>query len=236
MDSRCWDGVLIPLLDAGHRVLLMDHRGCGRSDHDFPDLGIRAIASDVVRLVEARGLSRVVLNGWSLGGAVATQAAQDLAARCAGLVLTAGASPIYTQKPDLELGGTAEDVEATVAAINTDRINFLANLAHAVCAKPVSEQVTDWMARAFISSAARASATLGELAHLDQRDMLLCLDLPVLSFICGQDGFVAPGISQWVADHHPRARGVYFPDSGHAPFIEEREPYLEELLRFLADL
>jgi pimeloyl-[acyl-carrier protein] methyl ester esterase len=236
MNARVWDGVLLALLDAGHRVVVMDHRGCGRSDHDFADLGIRAIAGDVVKIVEALGITGVVLNGWSLGGAVATYAAEALGDRCCGLVLTAGASPIYTQKPDLELGGTADDVVATVAAINADRINFLSQLSHAVCAKPVSEQLTDWMARCFIDSSARASSTLGELAHLDQREILLGLDIPVLSFICGQDGFVAPGISQWVADNHPRARGVSFPESGHAPFIEEKDAYLDELQRFLASL
>lgn len=236
MNARVWDGVLLSLLDSGHRVVVMDHRGCGRSDHDFADLGIRAIASDVVAVTQALGITRVVLNGWSLGGAVATYAAQALGDTCIGLVLTAGASPIYTQKPDLALGGTADDVAATVAAMNADRINFLSQLSHAVCAKPVSEQLTDWMARCFIDSSARASSTLGELAHLDQREILLALDIPVLSFICGQDGFVAPGISQWVADNHPRGQGVTFPDSGHAPFIEAKDAYLAELQKFIASL
>ena len=89
MNSRVWDGVLMPLLDAGQRVIVTDHRGCGRSDHDFADLGIAAIASDVARLVQERGVARAVLNGWSLGGAVATQAAHDLGDRCVGLILTA---------------------------------------------------------------------------------------------------------------------------------------------------
>lgn len=236
MSSRVWDGVLIPLMNAGLRVVTMDHRGCGRSDHDFPDLGIKAIASDVVKLVGELGLKKVVLNGWSLGGAVATQAAHDLGANCSALVLTAGASPVYTQKPDLNLGGTAEDVLGTVAAIDADRINVLHGVAHAVCSKPVSPEVTQWMAESFIDSSARATATLGELAHLDQRDMLLALDMPVLSFICEKDGFVAPGISQWVADNHPKARGVTYPESGHAPFIEERESYLQELQTFISAL
>ncbi|MFK8040907.1 alpha/beta fold hydrolase [Congregibacter sp.] len=233
MNNRVWDGVLIPLLEAGLRVVTIDHRGCGRSDHDFEDLSIKAIASDVAQLVSHLGIKEVVLNGWSLGGAVATQAAHNLGATCVGLVLTAGASPVYTQKPDLQLGGTAADVEATVGAIDADRINFFAGLAHAICAKPVSEHVTDWMAQSFIDSSARASATLGELAHLDQREMLLALDIPVLSFICQQDGFVASEISQWVADNHPRAKGVVYAESGHAPFIEEREPYLQELQQFV---
>ena len=233
MSGRCWDGVLKPLLSAGLRVITVDHRGCGRSEHDFADLSINAIASDVAALVGHLGLDGVVLNGWSLGGAVATKAASLLGGRCKALVLTAGASPIYTQKPDLPLGGTADDVAGVVAAMDDDRVTFLAGLAHAVCAKPVSDAVLAWMADAFIASAARASSTLGELAHIDQREMLLGLDIPVLSYICGQDGFVAPEISRWVAENHPRARGVEFPESGHAPFIEERDAYLRTLIEFV---
>jgi pimeloyl-[acyl-carrier protein] methyl ester esterase len=232
MSGRCWDGILKPLLEHGLRVVTMDHRGCGRSDHDFADLSIDAIAADVAALVDELNLKSVILNGWSLGGAVATKAASLLGSRCSALVLTAGASPIYTQKPDLPLGGTAEDVAGVVAAMDDDRVTFLAGLAHAVCAKPISDAMLTWMGDAFIASAARASSTLGELAHIDQREMLLGLDMPVLSYICGQDGFVAPEISRWVADNHPRAKGIEFPDSGHAPFIEERADYVSTLVEF----
>lgn len=236
MNCRVWDYVTLPLIAAGHRVIVMDHRGCGRSDHDFTDLGIAAIASDVAGLVKERGVKHAVLNGWSLGGAVATQAAHNLGPNCVGLILTAGASPIYTQKPDLALGGMAEDVLGTVEAINADRVNVLHGVAGAVCAKPISPEMLNWMAWAFIESSARATSTLAELAHLDQREMLMALDLPILSFICGKDGFVAPQISQWVADNHPRATGVSFPESGHAPFIEERNAYLDAVKRFLTSL
>jgi len=232
MSGRCWDGILKPLLEHGLRVVTMDHRGCGRSDHDFADLSIDAIAGDAAALVDELNLKSVILNGWSLGGAVATKAASLLGSRCSALVLTAGASPIYTQKPDLPLGGTAEDVAGVVAAMDDDRVTFLAGLAHAVCAKPISDAMLAWMGDAFIASAARASSTLGELAHIDQREMLLGLDMPVLSYICGQDGFVAPEISRWVADNHPRAKGIEFPDSGHAPFIEERADYVSTLVEF----
>ena len=68
MDNRCWDGVILPLQSAGHRVITMDHRGCGRSDHDFADLSIAAIASDVVALVDHLQLSEVVVNGWWMEG------------------------------------------------------------------------------------------------------------------------------------------------------------------------
>ena len=61
MDNRCWDGVILPLLAAGHRVITMDHRGCGRSDHDFADVSIAANAADIVQLVDHLGLNEVAM-------------------------------------------------------------------------------------------------------------------------------------------------------------------------------
>ena len=87
-------------------------------------------------------------------------------------------------------------------------------LATAICAKPPTDAVLASMAGAFLNSSARASATLAELAHLDQREMMMALDIPLLSFICGQDGFVAPDISRWVAENHPRATGVELAAAG----------------------
>ena len=46
---------------------------------------------DVVRLVDHLSLDRPVINGWSLGGAVATAAVAKLGERASGLVLTGGA-------------------------------------------------------------------------------------------------------------------------------------------------
>jgi pimeloyl-[acyl-carrier protein] methyl ester esterase len=235
MSVRCWDAVLLALLEQGYRVVLMDHRGCGGSDKDFADLSIDAIAGDAVALVETLGLGRVVLNGWSLGGSVAVAAAARLGGRCDGLVLTCAASPIYVQKPDLALGGTAEDMAATVQALSTDRIATLSGLSQAVCAKPVGEAVEHWLWRIFTEASPRAVATLAELAELDQRELLGGLDLSILSYVGGQDAFVAPPICRWVAEQHPRARAVEFPDCGHAPFLEERERYVETLLDFLAE-
>ena len=44
MGVRVWDYTLGALTAAGHRVILVDHRGCGLSDKDFADQGIDANA------------------------------------------------------------------------------------------------------------------------------------------------------------------------------------------------
>ena len=232
MSVRTWDHVLPALSAAGLRVVLLDHRGCGQSDKDFEDMSIEAIASDLVALVDVLALEKVVLNGWSLGGAVVVDAAARLGGRCNGLVLTSGATPVYVEKPDFPHGGTQADMKATLTALSTDRVNFLHGLSQIICATDVSAHIEDWFWQIFLQSSPVASATLAKLAMLDQRDMLKSLDLPILSFVGSEDGFVAPPICRWVGEHHAQARVVEFEGVGHAPFIEAQAQYLEELLQF----
>ena len=113
MSSRVWVDTIEALKAAGHEVLTIDHRGCGQSDRDFDDLSVNAIASDVEGIVRQRGLRPVVLNGWSLGGAIAAEAAQRLGERAAALVLTCGASPRFTRTDDFPYGGE-RDIAAKV--------------------------------------------------------------------------------------------------------------------------
>ena len=233
-NARAWDFTLPILAEAGHRVVLIDHRGCGQSSKDFADVSVEAIASDVVALVDHLKLSRVVLNGWSLGGAVVVAAADQLATRCSGLVLTCGATPCYLQKPDYPHGGTDDALAETLAAMNADRVNFLNALAAGVCASEVSQQVVDWMASLFLQSSPLAAASLGALGPLDQRAILAGLDMPVLSFVGANDAVVDPAVCRSVGDYAKIVTLVECASSGHAPFIEESEFYHRELLGFLA--
>ena len=110
-------------------------------------------------------MSSVVLNGWSLGGAVAVEAADRLGTTCKGLVLTGGATPVYVQKPDMPYGGTEEDMAGTLAALAADRVNFLQGLSQVVCVKEVSPHIENWFWNIFLQASPLAGATLGELAQ-----------------------------------------------------------------------
>ncbi len=233
-DARCWDTTLIALLAAGHSVTTIEHRACGRSDKDFADTSIAAIASDVVALVEHLGLREPVLNGWSLGGAVVVEAARRLGANLGGLVLTGGATPRYTAAEGWPHGGTPDDVEGVLAGLAADRPGTFRAVAEAVCVKPVGAPVVESIWLAFLESGPGAGATLRDLAHLDQREILPTIDRPVL-LLCGrEDGFVSfDGVAASRA-LFPDARLVEFGGCGHAPFLEDGETYRTELLGFLA--
>jgi pimeloyl-ACP methyl ester carboxylesterase len=234
MGLRVWDYSLPALVAAGHRVVLMDHRGCGESSKDFADMGIEAIAGDVVALVEHLSLKKVVLNGWSLGGAVVVSAASRLESRCAGVVLTCGATPCYLQKDGFPHGGTTDALAGTLSAMAADRVNFLAALAGGVCASDVSQQLVDWMWATFMRSSPLAAQSLGELGPLDQRELLSSLNVPILSFVGAKDAVVDPEVCRSVARYNSNVTTVECAESGHAPFIDEGALYHQELLKFLS--
>jgi pimeloyl-ACP methyl ester carboxylesterase len=198
-------------------------------------MGINAIAGDVVGLVDALGLNRVVLNGWSLGGAVAVAAAGRLGQRCAGLVLTCGATPVYLQKSDFPYGGTDQALADTLAAMGADRVNFLAALSQGVCASAVSDRVVSWMWQMFMQASPLAATTLAELGPLDQRSALSSLRMPILSFVGAKDAVVDPQICRSVGTFNAGARIIEYENAGHAPFIDETARYNADLINFLGD-
>ena len=70
---------------------------------------------------------------------------------------------------------------------------------------------------------------------VDQRELLPKIDVPVLICQGAHDAVVDPAISKVAAELLPNSRLVEFEESGHAPFLEERERFNKELLAFVAD-
>lgn len=237
MNARAWDDVVAGLCDAGYSVLVYDHRACGQSDKDFRDVSIDALGNDIVALCDHLSLSSVVLNGWSLGGAVVVDAGAKLGSRLKGLVLTGGATPRYTQAEGFPHGGTATDVAATVAALRADRVNFLHGLYfQGVFVAPVGDIVKQHAFELALQAGPAADASLGALAHIDQRDIMKSLDVPALVIIGDQDGVVPPGIAEFASELLPQGELAMMNGCGHAPFIEDRVTYSNLLHGFLQAL
>ncbi len=236
MSNRIWDTTLVALQANGHGVVSFDQRGCGQSDRDFHEVSIAASAGDAVAIVRQLGLERVVVNGWSLGGAVAVETARLLGTACAGVVLTGGATPRYVQAGDFPHGNPPESVAQTVEALRIDRANFLYGLTQAVCAVPQTPAVVNWLWSIFMQAAPSADDALLELGRLDQRATLAALDVPLLSIIGGKDVVVDPAIGRAAARLARRGSAVEFEDCGHAPFLEDGPRYRKVLLDFLASV
>ncbi len=234
MSCRAWDDTIARLCDRGHSVVAYDQRGCGRSDKDFADVSIEALGDDVVALCQHLALDAVVLNGWSLGGAVVVDAGTKLGAALRGLVLTAGATPRFTQAEGFPHGGSPQDVAATVTALRANRIAFLKGLYFGgVFAVDVGDDVKQRCYQIALEASPGADASLGALAQLDQRRALAGIRAPALVVVGKRDGVVPPEIGRAAARILPNATLAEL-DCGHAPFLELPDAYHAALFELLA--
>jgi pimeloyl-ACP methyl ester carboxylesterase len=73
------------LTDAGTRAIAIDSRGHGRSTRDARPYSYELMASDVVAVMDALGVDRAALIGWSDGACVAMELARRVPERVAGV-------------------------------------------------------------------------------------------------------------------------------------------------------
>lgn len=89
---RNWNRI-IRHLDGKYRTVRFDARARGKSGRSA-DYSVQAAVDDVGRVIDATGLERPILVGWSHGATIAVRYAAQHAERVGGLVLLDGAYPI----------------------------------------------------------------------------------------------------------------------------------------------
>lgn len=96
-DSQTYWAAQVEELSKNFRLLLMDHRGFGRSD-SLEEFSIAGCASDVVALLDEYSVPSADLVGLSLGGAIAIQTALARPDRVGRLVLADTFSSVRTER------------------------------------------------------------------------------------------------------------------------------------------
>lgn len=84
-----WDPTFLAELGEGFRVLCPDNGGTGASELGEGELTIDGMAADLEVLLDAEGIERAVVAGWSMGGFVAQRLAIRAPDRIAALALLA---------------------------------------------------------------------------------------------------------------------------------------------------
>ena len=80
-----WGYQVPALMDAGHRVIVIDSRGHGRSTRDARPYSYELMASDVVSVMDELEVERAALVGWSDGACTALILAMQSPAHVAGV-------------------------------------------------------------------------------------------------------------------------------------------------------
>jgi pimeloyl-ACP methyl ester carboxylesterase/class 3 adenylate cyclase len=205
------------------RVVEFDKRGTGLSDRvpedRLPTMEDRM--DDIRAVMDAVGLERASIFGFSEGGALAMLFAATYPERTTSLVIW-GSYASMVKRPDYEWGMTQQDLDAAIAA-------FLERWGTGVGLKPFAPSrahdpaLRRWWAR-FQRMAASPSAAVALLrmnSQIDIRGALGAISAPTL-ILHHRGDLVAPfGHAQYLADHIAGARLVAFDGADHWPWLSD---------------
>lgn len=126
LDSRSWEPQVHPLLTAGHRVIVYDRRGFGRSDRPTAGYDFDTLAADLDKLLTALDLRDATLIGFSLGtGELARYIGTYGTERLKSCVFIESLAPSFVKSDDNPNGVDEAVVETVQQLILDDRPAWL---------------------------------------------------------------------------------------------------------------
>jgi pimeloyl-ACP methyl ester carboxylesterase len=230
-----WDPEFIARLAAHRRVIRFDSAGIGESEGQTPNT-VAGMAEIVPALLDALGIEKIDLLGWSLGGYVAQTVALSQPGRVRRLVI-AGSGPGGPDGPPPH-PRVAEIAAKQVAAREDIRFLFFTETETGVAAAERHFErirLGEHPAVAAESGVRQREAIVawwkGEGAA---RARLPELRLPVLVANGVSDVMIPAEHSFAIARPAPNAKLILYPDAGHAFLFQYAEDFTGEVLNFLA--
>lgn len=243
LDSRSWEPQLLPLLEAGHRVIVYDRRGFGRSSRPTQGYDFTTLATDLDHVLTALDLRDATLVGFSLGtGEVARYVGLHGSDRLKACVLIESLAPSFTKSADNPAGVDAAGVADVQSAIRADRFawltgliaNFL-NLDEYLGTRVSEETVRDmWNAGAGASPFATWACVPGWLD--DFTDDITRIDVPTLVIHGTADRILSiEGQGRRLHAALPQAHYVEIEGGPHVLCASHAAEVNEQLLAFLRE-
>jgi pimeloyl-[acyl-carrier protein] methyl ester esterase len=209
---------------------LPGHGGAGRRP-----TGIAASAQAVADLLDARGLARVTLVGWSMGAAVGWRLGARHGAERIAAMLSVEMGPRLRNGPDWRLGlrqqeGAAQPVQGDWAA-GADAI--ARSMFAPGAPDALVERAACWVRD---NDGAAMAALWRELLAMDAREDLAALrGVPLTAAYGARSRVYPPETAHWVARAVPGGQVHRFARSGHSPHLEEPEAFAALVARIAAD-
>jgi 3-oxoadipate enol-lactonase len=226
----------VPVLSRSLRVITYDNRGVGRSRARFHSYTTEAMADDALTVLDAAGIERAHVYGFSLGGMVAQQLALRHPERVRGLVLGA----THTGGP--RAVGPAADVIAFFRRRGSLRADEAARASVPFNYGPrcrrehedrIEEDIRRRLAHPFPAQAYRAQMFAAAL-HNCYRP-LKRVQVPTLVVHGREDRVVPVANAEILADRIPGAELRVLEDSGH--LYPTEQPEVEaDIARFLEEV
>ena len=210
------------------RVIAVSQRGHGESDKPERGYGVEDFAGDVVPLLDALGIDRVVLTGHSGSCLAARRVAIDHPERVEGLILEA--SPT-TLRDDARLRAFIESVVSTLDdPISPD---FARSFVTDTSSASVPDGVVDMLARELLHVPTRVwRETFKGLLRYDDISELPLIEAPTLLIWGDKDSLVSRNMQDDLVRSLCAADLLVYPGVGHTPRWEDPARFGRDLVSF----
>lgn len=237
-----WDPALVAGLAHGHRVTMFDNRGMGTSaDAPLNELTIASMAEDARAVLDALGLAKVSVLGWSMGGYIAQELAIRHPDRVDRLVLAA------TDAGGLDTLGTGPPGEAVLAGEDVSQEDLVrvcfpddpdANAAAQawiarVAAEPAMSQTWFRAPRETLAEQARAELAFARDDEQAVAERLARIIVPTLVIAGAEDAIVPVQMSRALADGIADALTRVYEGAGHGFLFQRPQAVATDILTFL---
>ena len=224
------------LADHGYRAIGLDLRGFGLSDAPYGPYTYNVWAQDILKVLEALSLRDVTLVGHSMGGALALRHAARFGSRVGKLVLAEASAPRYVYGPqsaDLAAGldglisGYATDRAATIRGLTANFFSTHTDI--------TTDPFLQFFERQCLDQASLQASRAGLIALRDD-DLtadLARVKVPTRVFHAINDKIVPLDHGLALAAGIRDARLVTFATAGHAVYVDEKDKFNAELLKFV---
>jgi class 3 adenylate cyclase len=211
---------------------VFDKRGTGLSDR-IPAATLEERADDVGAVMDAAGVERGALLGWSEGGSYSAFFAAREPERVSHLILYA-APPRIVRTDDYPVGWPPEMFEQiladTEASWGTDAV---AGWVNPSAAEDAAYRRWFGHMQRLAASPGSAREMMAGLRDLDIRDLLPSLRMPTLILHRVEEAWVRVDHSRYLAEHIPGAKYVELPGGDHWPWMGDSDAVIDEIEEFV---
>ena len=237
MSRRYFHKQLKPL-SSRQRVIAVDLRGHGASEKVQSGHTVPQYARDVDQFIQALGLDRPALLGWSMGAFVAFEYIRQFGTDGIRALID-----VDEAASDFKWDGWAHGfldlptLHSLMTAVQDDKEAFIESFLPEMFHQPPAPEDLAWM----VSESSKLpigalSAILFDQTVQDYRDLLPTINVPTLICWGEHDALLPVSGAAYMHEHIPGARLELFADSGHCPFLDESEAFNRVVQDFLDTL
>ena len=223
-----WHGAYDALVDAGYRVLAIDHRGHGRGLRAMAPFRLADCAADAAAVLTELGAAPAVVVGYSMGGVIAQLMARDHPEAMSGLVLSGTCQ--HFQDPQTRRIWKWMGVVGLILGL-APRQFYRAWFRGAKIR--LNERTAWWLSELMRHEARDVAAAGRELGRFDSRPWLSALTgMPTAMVLTSRDQMVAPAKQRELA----QASGatVFEVDIDHLDVTDRADVYNPALISAVA--